>query len=274
MSVKRVSSITYRACACAWLTAENAWPNSSGVRAFTKLNSIDSDGAAALSSSITFGLYGVSRFHRTATPVSSWDRLLEQLQPLGAEVGRHHREPGDVSARMREVRDQAGADWISHQGHDKRDGGRSALQRTGRDRTVRDDHIDLALNQIGGELPVADRSRRWRIATRPRHRAPRRNPPPLAPAGTLAPPCSRAARTSEKHPDAPRRCWLQSISSAPSSASANACGQGSEYKSQQASVHRTASSVRNRIGCAMVRWRSSDCSSRRLRATELQHVDA
>ena len=45
-------------------------------------------------------------------PGEPWDRLLEQLQPLGAELGHHDREPGDVSARMREACDQAGSDWI------------------------------------------------------------------------------------------------------------------------------------------------------------------
>jgi len=34
------------------------------------------------------------------------------LQPLGADIAKHHREPGNVSAWMREVRDQAGSDWI------------------------------------------------------------------------------------------------------------------------------------------------------------------
>ena len=62
--------MTYKACACARLTAENAGPISSGVRALTKLSSIDSEGAAALRSSITFGCHGVSGFQRTATRVS------------------------------------------------------------------------------------------------------------------------------------------------------------------------------------------------------------
>ena len=38
-----------------------------------------------------------------------WIYLLKQLQPFGIEFGRHHREPGDVSTRMRQIPDQAGA---------------------------------------------------------------------------------------------------------------------------------------------------------------------
>jgi len=50
----------YKACACARLTTENAGPISSSVRTPTKLSSINSEGAAALSSSITFVWNGES----------------------------------------------------------------------------------------------------------------------------------------------------------------------------------------------------------------------
>ena len=104
--------MTYKASARARVIAENAGPISSGVRTPTKLSSIDSEGAAALRSSITFGWYGVVWIPQDCDPGEPWDRLLEQLQLLGGEVGNHQREPGDVSARMREVCDQAGSDWI------------------------------------------------------------------------------------------------------------------------------------------------------------------
>ena len=84
-------------------------------------------------------------------PGQSWDRFLEQLHPLGAELDRHHREPRDVSARMREVRDQAGSNRISDERHDDGDGRRGALDRSGRGRTIHDDQIGFALDQVGGQ---------------------------------------------------------------------------------------------------------------------------
>src|SRR5215470_18489518 len=54
-------------------------------------------------------------------PRKRWDRLLKQLQPLGAELRKHDREPRDVSAGLREILDQAGSDGIRDDSHDDRD---------------------------------------------------------------------------------------------------------------------------------------------------------
>jgi hypothetical protein len=75
-----------------------------------------------------------------------------QLEPFGAEVGRHYCVPGDASARMREVRDQAGSDRIGCQDHDDGDRGCGALRFARPDRTVRDNHIKLAPDQVDGQL--------------------------------------------------------------------------------------------------------------------------
>ena len=140
-----------KACACARLTAENTGSNCSGVRTPTKLSSIASAGAAALRSSTAFGWYGVSGFQRTATRVSRGIASLSSCSCLALSSVVKNREPGDVAARMCEVRNQAGPDWIGHQGHDDGNSGRGTLCRLGCNRAVHDDHIDLALHQVGGQ---------------------------------------------------------------------------------------------------------------------------
>src|SRR6266851_3710897 len=54
-------------------------------------------------------------------PREPWDRLLEQLQPFGAELSQHNRKPGYVSARLRKIRDQTRSNGISDEGHDDGD---------------------------------------------------------------------------------------------------------------------------------------------------------
>src|SRR5262245_51267359 len=81
-----------------------------------------------------------------------WDRLLEQLQPLDAEFGEHDRQPGDVSAGVREIRDQAGSDGIRNDGHHDRNGGRRALGLLNRRSDVRNDQINFLFNEFGGQL--------------------------------------------------------------------------------------------------------------------------
>ncbi len=85
-------------------------------------------------------------------PAKAWYRLLEQLQPFGAEFRQHDRQPGDVSPRSRKTCDDAGSDRIGDDRHDDGDGGRGALSRLGCLCGVRDDHIDFALNEVGGQL--------------------------------------------------------------------------------------------------------------------------
>jgi hypothetical protein len=85
------------------------------------------------------------RIPKDRDPGKPWDRLLEQLQLFDVELGRHDREPGDVSARVCEACDQAGSDWIGDGGHDDGDGGRGTLGRLGSNRIRCDDHIDFML---------------------------------------------------------------------------------------------------------------------------------
>src|SRR6266480_1888865 len=63
------------------------------------------------------GVEWVVRIPQDSGPGKLWIYFLQQLQPLGIKFRGHHREPGDVSARMRQARDQAGPDWIEDESH-------------------------------------------------------------------------------------------------------------------------------------------------------------
>ena len=66
--------------------------------------------------------------------------LLEQLQPFAADAVFELREPGDVAARPRQARDEAGADRIDdlHE-HDRHGAGRLLQRRHDRDAAGQDD---------------------------------------------------------------------------------------------------------------------------------------
>ena len=53
---------------------------------------------------------------------------------------------------MRKVRDEARSDWITDDRQNDWDGGRGALDRLGCNRTIDDDYIEFALDQVGGQL--------------------------------------------------------------------------------------------------------------------------
>jgi hypothetical protein len=75
-----------------------------------------------------------------------WIYFLQQLQPFWIKFHCHHREPGDVSARMRQALDQAGPDWIEDEGHYDGDSRCGTLGHLCTNSTVVDDHIDVASN--------------------------------------------------------------------------------------------------------------------------------
>jgi hypothetical protein len=151
MSKGRGASITYSACACARLTASKAGPISSDVRTLTKVSSIASEGAVALRFSSALAWYG-GWIPQDNDAGKLRHRLLEQLQSLGAELRQHDRESRDVAARLREIGDEAGSDRIGDDGHHDRDRGRRARGGLGGGCRVGDDHLDLALHEIGGQL--------------------------------------------------------------------------------------------------------------------------
>ena len=77
------------------------------------------------------------------------DDLLDELQPLRAEVRRNNGVAGDVAARMRKALHQSGPHRIADQDHDDRDGRCGGLGGAARRRAIGHDHVDRQTRQIG-----------------------------------------------------------------------------------------------------------------------------
>ena len=78
------------------------------------------------------------------------DNRLEELDPLRGYLGHRRRKPGDVATRTGQSRDEALANWITTKSHDG-DRPRCLLDGSyGRSRRS-DDHVDLEVNDLGGE---------------------------------------------------------------------------------------------------------------------------
>ena len=91
-----------------------------------------------------FGIEWVVRIPQDCSPGKLRIYFLQQLQPFGIKFRRHHREPGDVSARVRQALDQAGPDRIEDEGHYDGDSRCGTLGHLCANGTVLDDHIDFA----------------------------------------------------------------------------------------------------------------------------------
>jgi hypothetical protein len=74
--------------------------------------------------------------------------LLQELEPLGAELGRHQRKAGDVAARTRKARDDAVADGVGAHRHHDRDRARRVAGRQHRRRREGDEHVDLHFHEL------------------------------------------------------------------------------------------------------------------------------
>ena len=79
------------------------------------------------------------------------ERLMQQFQPLGGQIGRHVREAGDVTSRSRQVRHHSVSHGVSTERDDDRHAGRCALC-SPHGRPNSDDHVDIARDQFGGKL--------------------------------------------------------------------------------------------------------------------------
>src|ERR1700731_2024927 len=97
-------------------------------------------------------MVGRSRIPEDSDAGEAWNRLLKQLKPLGAELGQHVREPSDVATRMGQALDNAGPYWIRDVSHDDGNGGCGTVDRLDCDRAPRDDHLDLAKDQVLSQL--------------------------------------------------------------------------------------------------------------------------
>jgi hypothetical protein len=90
-------------------------------------------------------------FARSATRENLGDNLLEHLQLLVDQVGRHHGIAGEVIAWPCEIPDEPAGDRINNPRHDDGDGAGRSLCSQGRRRTIRHDDVDLESDQIGRE---------------------------------------------------------------------------------------------------------------------------
>ena len=137
---------------------------------------------------IAFGWLRVIWIPKDCNPCESGDSFLEHLQPLGADIAKHHREPGNVYAWMREVRDQAGSDWI---GDDAMTMGRVDVARLTWGSQAWCPRPLHRLCAESGRRPTRQPfcSRHRRNATRSLRLVPRCSQRPVVPAGTPALPC-------------------------------------------------------------------------------------
>src|SRR5262249_62178905 len=80
------------------------------------------------------------------------DDLLEQLESLAAQVRRDNAEPGGIPARSRKAVHQTRSDRIADDRHDDRYRSGCALESLGGRRAARDQDVDIAPREVGGEL--------------------------------------------------------------------------------------------------------------------------
>lgn len=77
--------------------------------------------------------------------------VFEQLQPLPAQLGRENAEPRDIASWSSQARDDTVRDRITHAHEYDRDRAGRVLGGQNPRRAGGDDHVDLLLDELGGE---------------------------------------------------------------------------------------------------------------------------
>src|SRR5262249_57892660 len=95
---------------------------------------------------------GCWRWHECQA-AESGDKLAQELQPLGAKLGRLPREARDVAARSRQIWDQAAADGIERNCKDDGDDRCGLLYCRGGG-SMRDNDVGLLPHKFGSDLGV------------------------------------------------------------------------------------------------------------------------
>src|SRR6185295_19476286 len=90
------------------------------------------------------------RFPHNRDPLDLRNRFLEQLQPFCKQCATHARDSGNISPRMRELRDEARREWVEQSGDDG-DGGCGARGRLSRNQVRHENDVDLQLDEFLGE---------------------------------------------------------------------------------------------------------------------------
>src|SRR5204863_3138435 len=79
-------------------------------------------------------------------------KLLEQLETLSAEIGRHQAEAGYVATRPRQAFDEAAAYWVAARPHDDWDGLCGLLCGQWCESSISPNHIHVEADELCGEL--------------------------------------------------------------------------------------------------------------------------
>jgi hypothetical protein len=96
-------------------------------------------------------LIRVGRIPQHGEPGKIWNHFPDQLEPLSLQFGRDRGQPGGVSARPRDARDEPRADGIADGHHDERERRRDFCDRERSGCPRGHDHIDVRRDQLGNE---------------------------------------------------------------------------------------------------------------------------
>jgi hypothetical protein len=80
------------------------------------------------------------------------DGLFQELHAFSAELGKAEGEPRHVSARLREILDEARADRIAHRDHHDRNSLRRVLRRQRRLKAGGSNEVDVELDELGRHI--------------------------------------------------------------------------------------------------------------------------
>ena len=98
---------------------------------------------------------GIADIGHDRQPAETGDNLAQKFESLASKIGRLDRQAGDVAARSRQTRDQAGADRVPRRREDDRDDRCRLLCRDDCRGSRRDNDIDLEPDELGRDLGEA-----------------------------------------------------------------------------------------------------------------------
>ena len=91
------------------------------------------------------------RVHEEGDGLSPGDQLGKQFEPFRIQLSGEEAHASDVGARSAKARDQALPDWVADTAEDDRDRRSRTLRSERRvGAACRCDHVDLAVDEIGG----------------------------------------------------------------------------------------------------------------------------
>jgi hypothetical protein len=98
---------------------------------------------------------GIADIGQDRQPVETWDHLAQEFESLASKVGLLKRHSGDVAARPRQTRDEAGANRVPRHCKDDRDDRCRLLCRNNRYGGVRHKSVHLKPDKLSRDLSGA-----------------------------------------------------------------------------------------------------------------------